>query len=88
MTYLIISIAIQVALIIHCVRTGRNMLWIWAIALLPLVGTIAYVLVEIVPALFTIVTPNSNLAWVEQENVRSGAFLELTRRYTRKRTFG
>lgn len=53
MTYLIISIAIQVALIIHCVRTGRNMLWIWAIALLPLVGTIAYVLVEIIPALFT-----------------------------------
>lgn len=53
MTYLIISIAIQVALIIHCIRTGRNTLWIWAIALLPLAGPIAYVLVEIVPALFT-----------------------------------
>jgi hypothetical protein len=53
MTYLIISIAIQVALIIHCIRTGRSTLWIWAIALLPLAGPIAYVLVEIIPALFT-----------------------------------
>jgi len=49
---LIISIVIQVALIVHCVRTGRNMLWILAIALLPAAGSLAYVLVEIVPALF------------------------------------
>ncbi|MGH8142813.1 MAG: tetratricopeptide repeat protein [Steroidobacteraceae bacterium] len=49
---LIISLAIQVALIVHCVRTGRNMLWILAIALLPAAGSLAYVLVEIVPALF------------------------------------
>ena len=32
----IISLVIQVLLIIHCIRTGRNTLWIWAIALLPL----------------------------------------------------
>lgn len=51
MGYLIISIAIQAALIIHCIRTGRNSLWIWAIALLPLAGPIAYVLVELLPAL-------------------------------------
>ena len=51
MGYLITSIAIQVALIIHCIRTGRNSLWIWAIALLPLAGPVAYVLVELLPAL-------------------------------------
>jgi hypothetical protein len=49
---LIISLAIQVALIVHCVRTGRNMLWILAIALLPAAGSLAYVLVEIVPGVF------------------------------------
>ena len=48
----IISLLIQVLLIVHCIRTGRNTLWIWAIALLPLAGPIAYVLVEIMPALF------------------------------------
>ncbi|HEY5020360.1 MAG TPA: tetratricopeptide repeat protein [Steroidobacteraceae bacterium] len=48
----IISLVIQVLLIIHCIRSGRNTLWIWAIALLPLAGPVAYVLVEILPALF------------------------------------
>jgi len=45
----ILSIAIQAGLIVHVIKTGRNMLWIWAIALLPLVGTIAYVVVEVLP---------------------------------------
>jgi hypothetical protein len=48
----IISILIQVALIVHCLRTGRNWLWILAIALLPVAGSIAYVIVELLPALF------------------------------------
>jgi hypothetical protein len=49
---LILSLLIQAALIIHCIRTGRNSLWIWAIALLPLAGPVAYIAVEILPGLF------------------------------------
>lgn len=49
---IIVSLVIQVLLIIHCIRTGRNSLWIWAIALLPAAGPIAYVLVEVLPGLF------------------------------------
>jgi hypothetical protein len=45
----ILSIAVQAGLIVHVIKTGRNMLWIWAIALLPLVGSIAYAVVEILP---------------------------------------
>jgi hypothetical protein len=45
----ILSIALQAGLIVHVIKTGRNMLWIWAIALLPLVGSIAYVVVEVLP---------------------------------------
>jgi hypothetical protein len=45
----ILSIAIQAGLIVHVIKTGRNMLWIWAIALLPLVGCLAYTVVEILP---------------------------------------
>ncbi len=48
----IISLAIQVILIVHCIRTGRNWLWMLAIGLLPFAGSIAYVLVEILPDLF------------------------------------
>jgi hypothetical protein len=47
----ILSIAIQAGLIVHVIKTGRNMLWIWAIALLPLVGSLAYAVVEILPEL-------------------------------------
>jgi len=45
----ILSIAVQAGLIVHVIKTGRNMLWIWAIALLPLVGSLAYAVVEILP---------------------------------------
>jgi hypothetical protein len=45
----ILSIAIQAGLIVHVIKTGRSMLWILAIALLPLVGSIAYAVVEILP---------------------------------------
>jgi hypothetical protein len=47
----ILFIAIQAGLIVHVIKTGRNMLWIMAIGLLPLVGALAYVVVEILPEL-------------------------------------
>jgi hypothetical protein len=42
---------LQIALVVHVIRTGRNTLWIWALLLLPAVGTIAYLVVEVVPEL-------------------------------------
>src|SRR3981189_1972672 len=48
----ILSIAIQAGLIVHVIKTGRNTLWIWAIALLPAIGPIAYLVAEILPELF------------------------------------
>src|ERR1700693_241582 len=48
----IVHLVITILLIVHCIRTGRSMLWIWAIALLPLAGPVAYVLVEVLPGLF------------------------------------
>jgi hypothetical protein len=52
MLYAIVSLAIVVALIVHCIRTGRNSLWIWAIALIPIAGPIAYIVAELLPDLF------------------------------------
>ena len=48
----ILTLAIQAGLIVHVIKTGRNSLWVWAIALLPLAGSLAYVVVEILPTLF------------------------------------
>jgi len=53
MSLLFVSmIIVQVALIIHVVKTGRNQIWIWVLALLSLPGAIAYIAVEILPELF------------------------------------
>jgi hypothetical protein len=53
MAYLIFAapIIIQVALIVHVIRTGRNTIWIWVLALLSYAGIIAYLIVEIIPQL-------------------------------------
>jgi hypothetical protein len=48
---IVLSLLIQAGFIVHVIKTGRNMLWIWAIALLPLAGSAAYIVVELLPAL-------------------------------------
>jgi hypothetical protein len=48
----ILSLIIQAALIIHVIKTGRNQLWILAVALAPGVGSIAYIVVELLPDMF------------------------------------
>jgi len=44
-------VALQVACIVHMVRTGRNLFWLSALIFLPLVGTLAYFIVEVMPGL-------------------------------------
>ena len=45
------SLVLQAILIIHCIKTGRNQIWIWVLALLSYAGIIAYVVAELVPEL-------------------------------------
>lgn len=45
------TLACQVACVVHCVRNGRNTLWIWPVVLVPLVGCIAYFIVEVMPGM-------------------------------------
>lgn len=47
----IASIAIQVLCVVHAVRTGRTQPWIFVIVFLPVVGSIAYFLVEVLPGI-------------------------------------
>ncbi|HUI60425.1 MAG TPA: tetratricopeptide repeat protein [Steroidobacteraceae bacterium] len=49
---LILSLIIQVALIVHVIKTGRSQIWIWVLLLLSIPGAIAYVAVEILPEAF------------------------------------
>jgi hypothetical protein len=48
----ILSLLVQAALIVHVIRTGRNTLWILAIGFLPGIGSLAYLVAEVLPDLF------------------------------------
>ena len=49
MPLFILSILIQVALVIHIVKTGRSTTWIWIVVMLPVAGSIAYFVLEGLP---------------------------------------
>ncbi len=51
MWLVILSLAVQALLIVHCIKTGRNQIWIWVLALLSYAGIIAYVAAELIPEL-------------------------------------
>ena len=51
MIFFVLSLVIQVLLIVHVIKTGRNQLWIWVLAMLPVASIIAYTAAELVPAL-------------------------------------
>lgn len=42
---------LQIALIVHVLRTGRNMYWVFILVIAPGIGGLAYVIVELLPAL-------------------------------------
>jgi len=44
-----LTLIIQIALIVHVFRTGRPMYWAFIIFFLPMVGSIAYAIVELLP---------------------------------------
>ena len=44
-----ITYFIQILLVIHVLKTGRNRYWIWLLLFIPLVGGIAYLVIEILP---------------------------------------
>src|SRR5678816_314397 len=93
MLYLILSLLIQVILIVHCIKTGRNQIWIWVLALLSLPGAVAYIAVEMVPDLFRsraaqraarnvkgVLDPKANLRRYESE-MRVTGHVESRQRY-------
>ena len=42
---------VQLALIVHVFKTGRPFWWLWILLIAPVIGGIAYVLVELLPNL-------------------------------------
>ncbi len=55
MPYLLAAagLAFQIGMLVHAVRTGRNQTWIYVLALVPGVGSLAYFVVEFLPWLLS-----------------------------------
>ncbi len=51
MSLFVLSLILQALLIVHCIKTGRNQIWIWVLALLSYAGVIAYLAAELIPDL-------------------------------------
>ena len=51
MPLVILSVIVQIGLILHVVRTGRPMYWIFIILIAPGIGSLAYAIVELLPEL-------------------------------------
>ena len=51
MPFLILSILLQVFCLVHALRTGRDRIWVYIIIIGSLIGCLAYLVVELVPAM-------------------------------------
>ena len=51
MPIIVISIIVQLALVVHIMKTGRNTTWVFIVLIFPLVGALAYVIIELLPEL-------------------------------------
>ena len=49
MLIFIAVIALQLACVVHCIRHGRSGLWIMAIVFFPVLGSLAYIILEVLP---------------------------------------
>jgi hypothetical protein len=51
MPIIAISVLLQLILIVHVIKTGRNTIWVFVLLFAPVVGGLAYLIVEILPEL-------------------------------------
>lgn len=51
MPLIVLSIIVQLALVVHVIKTGRNTTWVFIVVFLPLIGSLAYFIIELLPEL-------------------------------------
>jgi len=64
MPIFILSTLIQIALVVHIIKTRRDTMWIWIVVGLPIAGSIAYLIVEVIPKFLS-----SNTGQVAKRNI-------------------
>lgn len=44
-----LSVLVQLALVVHIIKTGQDRTWIWVVMFAPLIGSLVYCIVELLP---------------------------------------
>ncbi len=86
MLLLVLTVIVQIALIVHVMRTGRAMYWIFILLFMPGIGAAAYFIVELLPELSSstggkraarglkkMISPGADLRQRELEHKMSGS---------------
>ena len=50
MPLMILSFVVQLLLVIHIFKTGRDRTWVWIVIAIPMIGSLAYIAVELLPS--------------------------------------
>ena len=66
MPIMILSVIVQLLLVVHILKTRRNTTWVFVVIAIPLVGTLAYIIVEILPSFL-----NSHKGQKTQKNIQN-----------------
>ncbi len=71
-----LTIALQAICVIHCLKKGKQYMWIWLIIFLPLIGSIAYMVIEMFKTgdlqkmqlgLSSVLNPHGNIEMLEEQ---------------------
>lgn len=92
MSFIFITAIVQIALVIHVLRTGRAPYWVFIILIAPGIGSLAYFIIEILPGLSSTrgarsaarnvrraIDPGAGIRQLEREHKLSGS-VDSTRR--------
>jgi hypothetical protein len=80
MWFLLLPLVVQALLIVHVIKTGRNQIWIWVLALLPGAGIIAYLAIELLPELLGSRTTRHARTYVKKALNPGGELKQLAQR--------
>lgn len=86
MPLIFLSIIVQLALVVHIIKTGRNTTWVFIVLFFPLVGSLAYFIIELLPGLTNTRTAKNAQRSIARAVDPDKALREATEQYELART--
>ncbi len=76
-----LSVLIQLCLVLHIIKTDSDRIWIWAVMFAPLIGSLAYFIVELLPELRRTRTARRAMETIQQKLYPEQALNDAVQRF-------